>query len=126
VKLGLCANVSTYGFNNKLWNTGWILICSGRANLQFVGEAHRTLNGPYRRGANFALGWVVCKLVASRSTKSSFWNVCDAFGVPLFLISRAAICNAAVTSLRICSKYWTCSSTLCSLVCNCRGGLNVG
>jgi hypothetical protein len=64
-------DVSTYGLSNELWNTGWICICRGSSNLQFVGVAHSTLKGPYRHGASFALGWVVCKLVASSSTRSS-------------------------------------------------------
>ena len=34
---------------------------SGSCNLQFVGEAHMTLKGPYLRGASFTLGCVICK-----------------------------------------------------------------
>ena len=60
-----------YGLSNELWNTGWILICRGSSSLQFVDVAQITLKGPYRRGASFALGWVVCRLVASNSTRSS-------------------------------------------------------
>ena len=47
---------------------------SGNCNLQFVGEAHMTLKGPYLCGASFTLGCVVCKFVASKSTKLSLWN----------------------------------------------------
>ena len=91
-----------------------------------MGEAHITLNGPYRHGANLVLGWVVCKFVASRRTRSSLWNVWVGFCGPLLHISLAARCRAAVTSLHICSRYWTCLSTLCSLVCKYKGGLKVG
>jgi len=48
---------------------------SGSCNLQLVGEAHMTLKGPYLCGVSFALGCVVCKFVASKSTRSSLWNV---------------------------------------------------
>jgi len=44
--------------------------------------------------------------VASRSTRSSLWNVCDSAGGPLLLISCAVIWRAAMTSLQICSKYF--------------------
>ena len=60
-----------YGLSNELWNTGWIHICGGSSNLQFVDVAQMTLKGLYHCGASFALGWVVCKLVASNSTRLS-------------------------------------------------------
>jgi len=47
----------------------------GNCSLQFVGEAHMTLKGLYCCGASFAFGCVVCKFVASKSTRSSLWNV---------------------------------------------------
>ena len=52
--------------------------------------------------------------------------MCVRLGGPLFLISRAAMRSAAVTSLRICSRYCTRSSTLCTRVCRYSGGLNIG
>jgi len=52
--------------------------------------------------------------------------VCVRWGGPLFLISCAAMSNAAVTSLWICSRYYTRSSTLCTRVCRYSSGLNVG
>jgi hypothetical protein len=60
-----------YGLSNELWNTGWICICGGSSNLQFVDVAQITLKGPYRCGVSFTLGWVVYRLVASNSTRSS-------------------------------------------------------
>jgi len=48
---------------------------SGNFSLQLVGDAQMTLNGPYCCGASFALGCVVCKFVASKSTRLSLWNV---------------------------------------------------
>jgi hypothetical protein len=71
VKLDPWADVSIYGLSNKLWNIGWIFICEGSSNLQFVSVAQTTLKGPYHHGASFAFGWVVCRLVASNSTWSS-------------------------------------------------------
>ena len=90
MKLGPWAFVSVYGLSKELWNTGWIFICGGSSNLQLVGDAHRTLNGPYRRGASLALGWVVCRLVDSSNTMSSLWKVCEIYGGPLFFISYVA------------------------------------
>ena len=94
--------------------------------MQLVGDAQRTLKGPYLRGPSLAFGCVVCRFVASSKTRSSLWKVCEATRAPPCFISHAVICSAAVTSLRICSRYWMCSSTLCSLVCSCSGGLKVG
>jgi hypothetical protein len=125
-KLGPWAGVSMYGLSNELWNMGWILICEGSSNLQFVGVAQITLKGPYHRGASLALGWVVYRLVASNSTWSSLWKMCDGFLGPLLFISLVARWRATVTSLWICSKYWMHLSTLYSLVCSRRGGLKVG
>ena len=85
-----------------------------------------TLNGPYHRGASLVFGWVVCRFIASRRTRSSLWNLWVGFCGPLLLISLVARCKAAVTSLHICSKYWMSTSTLCSLVCKYKGGLKVG
>ena len=50
----------------------------------------------------------------------------DNFLGPPLCISRVARWKAAVTSLRICSRYWTHLSTLCSLVWRYSGGLKVG
>src|ERR1700742_5093943 len=116
-KLGPCWKVSTYGFKRELLNTGCIFIVVGSSNLQLVGVAQRTLKGPYRFGANLAFGWVVWRFVASSHTKSSLQNSWDAsVGFP-FRISVAANSKAAETSLRICSRYCTRSSTLCIRVC---------
>ena len=64
-----------------------------------------TLNGPYCHGASLVFGWVVCRFVASRRTRSSLWDVWVGFCGPPLLISLVARCKAAVTSLHICSKY---------------------
>ena len=50
----------------------WVVVT---CNLQLVGEAHMTLKGLYLCGVSFTFGCVVCKFVASKSTRSSLWNV---------------------------------------------------
>jgi len=101
-------------------------ICGGSSNLQLVGDAHRTLNSPYWHRASFAFRCVVWRFVASNSTWSFCWNVCVRLNGPLFLISLAAVRSAVVTSLRICSRYCTRSSTLCTQVCRYSGGSKAG
>src|SRR5712691_1755105 len=89
--------VSLYGFRRELWKTGCIRIWAGSSNLQLVGDAQRTLKGPYRRGASLAFGCVVWRFVASSRTWSSLWNVCDSLGGPLFRICCATSSSTAVS-----------------------------
>jgi len=69
---------------------GCILIWDGSSNLQLVGDAQRTLKGPYRQGASLAFGCVVWRFVASSKTRLSLWKTCDSIGGPRLHISCAA------------------------------------
>jgi len=64
--------------------------------------------------------------MVSSSTWSFSLNVCVRLGGLWFRIFLAAIRRAAVTSLRICSRYCTYSSTLCTRVCRYSSGLKAG
>jgi hypothetical protein len=64
--------------------------------------------------------------MVSNSTRSFSLNICVRLGGLWFHISLVAIRSAVVTSLWICSRYCTCSSTLCTHICRYSGGLKAG
>jgi hypothetical protein len=76
----------------------------GSWSLQFTPQADVTLNGPWRLGANLALGWVVWTLVPSNQTRSPGLNTWVAVDALDRFMTSAASFNAAVTSDLIWSR----------------------
>jgi len=73
-----------------LGKTGWICQIFGSWRWEFVSLEVRTLNGPWRRGASLALGWVVLTLVPSSHTSWLGENCCDGEGGPFHFITSIA------------------------------------